>query len=926
VRHAGGVGVRTPLLPLATLADLTGNAARAVWLAGGDLDAAVRADEEHLDERLRALLANPLVRSAIAYASPDLAAALDRGEVPRAALAYVARMAGRYTPFGLFAGCASGAVDGEPRYDLAPRESLRVRWRADVRHPRPSETYVPNSTLHVAADRLRFVERAAGAFHGVAVEEDEALRLVLDAARDGARLPDLAALLAGDGVSGEEADGYVVALTEAQVLVPDAPSVTGPQPEGDGHADSSRPVTFVLGDRVLAEAHRAVEVLHPLYRPTGLDDDLARFRTAFRDRWGEAAVPLLAALDEETGIGFGPPTALAAAGAPLLASFDPVPSTDGPPWTPVDHHLVDLLSRALRERSFEIDLGHDDLYPLRNQDPRPLPDALALLCTVAARDAAAVANGDFRLVVHGATGPNAAALLARFADLDPGLDALARNVIAAEEALRPDAAHAEVIHLPDGRSANVAVRPVLRSYEIPLLGGSGVPPERRVALADLTVAVEGDRVVLRSEHLGREVLPRLTAAHDHRTSPVPAYRFLGAVQHDGLAGTLRWSWGQVQSAPFLPRVVTGRLVLARAQWRWFRAELRALMSATTNAARYDAVQRLREAWDVPRWATLANADQEIPLDLDGVGAAVLLAHEARRAGQLWLREQHPAPGELCLTGPDGGYVHEVVLPLVAAAPAFPPAAVRPTPGRAYVPGSERLGVRLFTGPVTADAVLREVVAPLVAGVTEWSYERVADPAPHLRLALPGELLPAVRNRVAGLVENGRLTDVRMDTYRPAPAVAEAVARADSVAALRIVARTDLDGRWRAAFWSIDRLLADAGLDVPGRRAFVRERRALLVAAHGDTGTRAARLAGRLYRRLHDGLVAPEPWLAEVLDARSAVLAALLAQAPPEVLGDACAGSGNRLLRAAHDVQQLVLYGLLDRWYSGVLATAAAPGR
>ena len=55
----------------------------------------------------------------------------------------------------------------------------------------------------------------------------------------------------------------------------------------------------------------------------------------------------------------------------------------------------------------------------------------------------------------------------------------------AEEACRPHAVFAEIIHLPQPRAGNVARRPVLRAYELPYLARSGADPDRWLRLEDL---------------------------------------------------------------------------------------------------------------------------------------------------------------------------------------------------------------------------------------------------------------------------------------------------------------------------------------------------------------------------------------------------------------------------------------------------------
>src|SRR5262249_37205506 len=159
------------------------------------------------------------------------------------------------------------------------------------------------------------------------------------------------------------------------------------------------------------------------------------------------------------------------------------------------------------------------------------------------------------------TGPPGADLLARFCHADPELRQRLENHILHEERLQSDAVFAEIVHLPEGHFGNFICRPTLRAYEIPYLGCSGVASSQQIAAADLAVSVRGDRIILRSQRLGREVIPRMSSAHSFTLSGLSVYRFLCTLQYQGIAQNLRWDWGALKDAPFLPRVIIGRLVL-----------------------------------------------------------------------------------------------------------------------------------------------------------------------------------------------------------------------------------------------------------------------------------------------------------------------------------------------------------------------------
>ena len=120
------------------------------------------------------------------------------------------------------------------------------------------------------------------------------------------------------------------------------------------------------------------------------------------------------------------------------------------------------------------------------------------------------------------------------------------------------------------------------------------------------------------------------------------YRFLCALQHqDAAAGLVAWGWGPLEAAPFLPRVLSGKLVLCRAQWNVTEAELRAL-GQTRDADQFAAVQAWRAERRLPRYVALADLDNELVIDLD-----------IPRAPASGARRDVPRAEALCATGPEG---------------------------------------------------------------------------------------------------------------------------------------------------------------------------------------------------------------------------------------------------------------------------------
>jgi thiopeptide-type bacteriocin biosynthesis protein len=1059
IEPAGFFVLRAPLLPFSTLTDWA-EGLRAPMAAAGELEAVLSEDRRLLRLRLAAIVSRPAVREALFVASPSLDESLsvwmadpecERGQkVERTLVRYLARMAGRATPFGLFAGCSAGRLGEVTRLLLGDDADTVRHTRLDGDYlcgltdalgrelaVRRAARYRPNSSLYRAAGRIRYIEarldQSSRSYHLVSVEPTEYLEATLARAAGGARLEDLAGALVEVDVTREDADDFVGQLIDAQLLVSDLqPQVTGPEPihelvdqlaqepatrsiaeklgavrDALAHIDDSplgtspsayreiaaglrtlpakvelsrlfqvdmiRPLLEAeLGREVLEEVRRGVEYMWRL-SAGAREDGLTRFRDAFVDRYGAREVPLAEVLDEEAGLGFEKPTGPSAEACPLLqglifAGRDAEDGDERVEWNPGTALLFRKLQDALRTGAHEIVLAEADVEGVARENPRPLPDSLAAMVTLTARSEEDLAAGAFVVWMQSIAGPSGANVLGRFCHGDPQLAQLVKRYLHAEEMRRPEAVFAEVVHLPEGRIGNVLLRPLLREYEIPYLGRSGAPLDTQIGLEDLLVAVVDQRVVLRSRRLGREVIPRLTSAHNFsHPFNLGVYRFLCALQQQGVAGGLMFSWGALSRARFLPRVRVGRLVLSPARWRLEGEELGRIGTAR-GASLYAEVRALRRARSLPRWVGVADSDNVLPVDLDNPLSIETCAQLIKSRSSVTLTEMAD-PEHSCARGLQGSFVHEIVLPLMVegSGPRATPRGRSPsTTPRSFPPGSEWLYVKLYTGPATADLVLRDLLAPavrvsLASGAADsWFFIRYGDPDWHLRARfhgqparLHGEVLPLLQAAVHRGVGASLVWKVQLETYEremeryggdAGVALAEELFCADSDACLAIVQMLSgdegADARWRLALRGMDMLLDDLGFDLDGKRAVMHEcRRAFRREFHAE-GSLAKQLGDRFRKerlaleslleqsRTADPMV--ERGLA-VLEQRSrrvqrtgAALrerANLLHQPLASLAQSFLHMHANRLLHAAARAQELVLYDFLDRLYEGRSARA-----
>src|SRR4029450_9668944 len=135
--------------------------------------------------------------------------------------------------------------------------------------------------------------------------------------------------------------------------------------------------------------------------------------------------------------------------------------------------------------------------------------------------------------------------------------------------------------------------------EIVFLGRSGVNADKQIGIDDLTLKVAADRAILRSRSLDREVIPRLSTAHNTRNRSTPIYRFLAALQDQGLTGGVGWTWGRLQSLPQLPRVRYKNIYFSPRIWNLQKADIdRIAVTLVTDSV--NAIQRIRDERQIPR--------------------------------------------------------------------------------------------------------------------------------------------------------------------------------------------------------------------------------------------------------------------------------------------------------------------------------------
>ena len=552
--------------------------------------------------------------------------------------------------------------------------------------------FYPNTSIYSAGSQLRYVEyhyeNSRRVHHIVGVSNSEYLQKVLRLAQTGATLETLSNCLIDDDIDLEMASDFVQELVDSQLLVSELePSVSGPEfldqiipvlqetsgtemivktlekvntaittldsikeNKSQDYIAISKQLkelntafdlkflfqtdvtigthTNVLDKRVLYKVRRALRLLNKI-SPAPKETLLSQFKDAFQERYEDREVPLSQALDVELGVGFlqnrdsGDISALV--DDLILPQKRDKITTHDQKWTSVDVLLHQKLLQCLDTGKEEMVLLDEDFEHLE-EHWEDLPDTISMITEIV------TLNNEEYVVMSGAGGSSAANLLGRFCHSDPAINKYVCDIVNVEKQCNPDALMAEIVHLPESRVGNILMRPALRAYEIPYLAKSILPSEQQLPIEDLMLSIKSGRLILRSKKYNKEVLPRLTNAHNYSSGALPIYQFLANMQSQGKRSGINFNWGPYGDGfSFLPRVIYKGVILSPKTWNIKEADIKNLQESQANNEEFQkALSIFITEKRLDQYVLLEEGDNELLINLKNHTSVKMLLSTVKR--------------------------------------------------------------------------------------------------------------------------------------------------------------------------------------------------------------------------------------------------------------------------------------------------------
>jgi thiopeptide-type bacteriocin biosynthesis protein len=747
---------------------------------------------------------------------------------------YLARMSNRATPFGLFAGCSALQWDVSPQLILSHGFKRGITLDAAVNEKlaalseinNTAATYALNNTIYLQGKQYKFIAyqlvEGERVYEIIGLAHNEVIAHLVNSMQKTAQSCKEIALLLGD-FDPEESMAFISQLIQIQFLTYTGKPGIGLQfpdyllqPWPAAMQSELQSITAILekiadingADKAVVDDYLQVELnlkkllgespnncfhvtrvnylreariqnslqaklLRGIKLLNNLTDfeplkRLKQFKAQFLQRHQGRSIPLLAAFDPDSGIEYGQwhnKETLLTEG--LSANLNR--QVEQAPYTETNLKLLKVLTLANVSGNHTFTLPEDFV---QEKALTGLPHNLAAIFQL---------FNDDQVYLELVPGTGSLGLLARFADTSAEIKQLTKAMANEEMLTNPDAIYAEIIHLPEERSANVMSHPQFWSHELQYVDRAN--GTQIINLANIEVSLQNGLFKLFSKTKQQEIIPKLSSAYNYNRSQHPIYTFLCDIQHQTGPGGLSFNWGRLaKDFVFFPRVdTTFGLILHRATWKFNTANLSVITKKTSSERqRLDAFEQFILEWKIPSKFFVVNGDNELLIDVENaLSVDIFLKEAAKTVKELILKECLHNDMVPALQDEAGNrYAHQFVAPLFAVTE-VKKTSYRlndSTITRHYFPGSEWLYIKIFLNENTAQQVLIALFKLLdkntgIIDYRKWFFIRYYEHGHHIRLRIllhtADDFQQAyflVKHVLDPFILHQQISNIQLDTY------------------------------------------------------------------------------------------------------------------------------------------------------------------
>jgi len=361
--------------------------------------------------------------------------------------------------------------------------------------------------------------------------------------------------------------------------------------------------SVVLSDKISNRIILGIRIKKAMSKANHLDS-LRDFKDHFARRFSTRKVPLLQVMDQEFGLGLKGP--LAQQDSDSSGLLDDL-ANYGYPAKKENHKELSKIpkEKCANDSSFTYQTLDASDIRLLNIHQGQWPQQMYAICSLFGDPE----NPD--IYIHSAAKGNPVYLLGRFGFLpDAGLESVIKSCVRDEAAENQGDIFADILHLPENRTGNILQRPSCYPYEIPFLTQSTLPREKQIRLNDILVSLENDRVVLTHRKDDRNIIPRLSNAHNYAHGQLAVYEFLVHCGKQSESEIFSLPENSKEGIGFVPGLRFENLIFRLPQWKLHIADLKNSMPKGKDAV-FNYLKKWAKKNNMPDEVILKEGDRHL---------------------------------------------------------------------------------------------------------------------------------------------------------------------------------------------------------------------------------------------------------------------------------------------------------------------------
>ncbi len=612
-------------------------------------------------------------------------------------LKYITRICSRCTPFGLFAACGHGQFSSETKIKIKSFENysrldvgylsslvLKILEKNNIKN---RLFFYPNSSIYKIGNHYRYIIFELNdnfrEYYLEGFNSSKYIENVIEQSKFGKTLPEFAKLIVSKEIDYDESISFINKLVDEQILVSELElSVTGKhyhenllevlnkiskrnktskslQKEfselkflninensnisfykrihSPKHSLISKNKNIFQTDCFLNLEYnnlhlrtqkKLIKTLNLFNKITlnNSNNRIDEFKTSFLKRYEQSEVPLALALDSEMGLGYGNKM------NDNSSLINDIPTNINSKkykeiiWTEFDQLIHIKLFEVLTNNSLILTINDSDVESLAT-DWQDLPDTFSSIIELYDNDL---------IFMNRAGGSTALNLIGRFCYGNSELMSLGKQIAQIEDKINSDKIIAEIVHVPQHRTVNILHRPSFRKYEISYLAKSSVDKKHQISINDILISIKNDKIILRSKKLNKEILPRLSNAHDFSSNSLPIYQFLCELQTENKRSYIGFTWNNIFfKYPFLPRVEYEGVIISKAKWNINVSDFKKLVKLNLGIKN---VSEFKKKLRLPKLVQLVDSGNKLLINLENITSVEMLYDSVKTKKTFQLEE------------------------------------------------------------------------------------------------------------------------------------------------------------------------------------------------------------------------------------------------------------------------------------------------